>query len=114
MQRKYIAACIAGTLILSGCAGHMHSPYRDGRPPIGLQISFIAKAPPPPRRVTIPPRPVIGAIWIDGYWNWTGVRFVWVDGFWDRNPPRNRIWEKSRWVHSNQGWYRTPGRWKER
>lgn len=112
MKTKIIAACLSGTLLLSGCAGHRHPYYGHGPAPIGLQISFIARSPPPPRRVAIPPRPVTGAIWIDGYWNWTGVRFVWVDGFWERNPPKGKSWEKHRWVHTKRGWYQQPGRWR--
>jgi hypothetical protein len=112
MNLKILAACLAGTLLLSGCAGHRHPFYGHGRAPTGLQVSFIVQSPPPPRRVVIPPRPIAHAIWIDGYWNWTGIRFVWVDGFWERNPPRGKTWEKHRWIHTDRGWYQKPGRWK--
>ncbi len=114
MQMKFFVTCLSGALLLSGCAGHRHPPYGHGRVPVGLQVTFITQAPPPPRRVAISPAPVAGAIWIDGYWNWTGARFVWVDGFWDRNPPRGNVWERSRWMHTKRGWYRKPGRWRKR
>ena len=111
---RILAASVAGMLLLSGCAGHRHPYYVHGPVPAGLQVSFIVQSPPAPRRVTVPPRPVKSAIWIDGYWDWTGVRFVWVDGYWNRNPPPGQVWERSRWIHTNRGWYRTPGRWRRR
>ena len=100
-------------LALAGCAVHYHPYYRHGPPPpASASIVFAPNAPPPPRRVAIPPRPSTTAIWIDGYWNWTGVQFVWVDGFWERNPPHGRNWERGRWTHTSRGWYWTPGRWR--
>ena len=112
MKTEIIAACLSGALLLSACAGHRHPYYGHGRAPVGPQISFIARSPPPPRHVAVPPQPVAGAIWIDGYWNWAGARFVWVDGYWERNPPPGRTWERHRWIHTKRGWYQQPGRWR--
>lgn len=103
------AAAAAGAL--SGCG-----PGFYGRGPVGVDLSivYVRTAPPPPRFVPRPPAPSATAIWIDGYWNWTGVTFVWVDGYWERNPPPGRTWEPGGWVQTPQGWYRQPGRWVER
>lgn len=94
----------------SGCWAHYH--YRHGPPAASVGVVYVRRAPPPPRHVRIPPRPAPTAIWIDGYWRWSGVEFVWVEGFWDRNPPPGKVWAPGRWVHTSRGWYWQPGRWR--
>jgi hypothetical protein len=70
----------------------------------------IVKAPPaPPRRVVVRPGPpCVGAIWVEGYWRYTGARFVWVRGHWI--PPRRGYhFVQPRWhVHAGHYYY-TPG-----
>lgn len=99
-----------GALLASGCWVHYH--YRHGPAPVSPSVVFVRRAPPPPLRPRIPPRPAATAIWIGGYWRWSGVDFVWVDGFWERRPPVGRVWVRDKWIHTNRGWYRRPGRWK--
>lgn len=105
-----IAGAAAIAAAASGC--WVHYNYRHGPPPVGLRIVYVDRAPPPPRRVRIPPRPIAGAVWIDGYWRWTGVQYVWIDGFWHRNPPPGRTWRPGRWVHTKHGWYWEEGGWR--
>ena len=51
------------------------------------RIVIVEAPPPPPRRIVLRPEPpFVGAIWVEGYWRHTGVRFVWVRGHWI--PPR--------------------------
>lgn len=104
-------AVVFGTIaaMTSGCWYHYH--YRHGPAPVAASVSYIRVTPPPHHR-TLPPRPSPSAIWISGYWRWTGVEFVWSDGFWERNPPPNKIWRDGRWVHTHQGWYWVPGHWQ--
>jgi len=114
MTRKpaFLAGAAALALVtLTACAGY-GGPYRHyGPPPAG--VIYITTAPPPPRTVIIPPRPSPIAVWISGYWSWTGVEFVWIDGRWDRNPPHaGAVWVPDQWVKTKHGWYRHPGRWK--
>lgn len=101
---------IVTTLGLGGC--HYHGPYRHGPVVAGGGVVYVqTRPPPPPRYVPPPPRPTPLAIWIAGYWNWTGVQFVWVDGRWDPSPPRYKVWAPDQWIHTDRGWYRQPGRW---
>jgi hypothetical protein len=113
MTRKsaLLGAAVLSLAAVTACAGY-GGPYRHaGPPPAG--IVYIRTAPPPVRTVIIPPRPSASAVWISGYWNWTGATFVWVDGRWDRNPPRaGAQWVPDHWIRTNKGWYRQPGRWK--
>ncbi len=95
-----------GTLGLSGCNHYAPNPSS-----VSVSAIYIDQAPPPRPRIVVPPAPNSIAVWIDGYWNWTGVQFVWVDGFWDPNPPQALHWVRDRWAQSNRGWYRQPGQW---
>jgi len=75
----------------------------------------IVEAPPPrPRRVVVRPEPpCVGAIWVEGYWRYTGARFVWVRGHWI--PPRHGYrFVQPRWhVHAGYHYY-TPGYYRPR
>jgi len=94
----------------SGCWVHYH--YRHGPPLTSVNVGYIRYAPPSPRRVRIPPRPIPRAVWIGGYWRWTGDRYDWRDGYWDRRPPHGKVWRPGRWVHTKRGWYWEPGHWR--
>ncbi|HXI87177.1 MAG TPA: hypothetical protein VNH64_06935 [Parvularculaceae bacterium] len=110
LTRNLTAALIgAGALLASGC----WATFWDGGyygPTAGAV--YVHSAPPPAPHYVVPPRPVIGAIWIGGYWRWSGARYDWVDGYWDRSPPPRKRWQPGRWSHAQPGWYWTPGRWR--
>jgi hypothetical protein len=70
----------------------------------------IVEAPPPPPRVVVVPAepPCVGAIWVEGHWQHTGVRFVWVGGHWI-TPRYGYAFVQPRWhVHAGHHYY-TPG-----
>jgi hypothetical protein len=70
----------------------------------------IVEAPPPPRQVVLvrPPPPWSGAIWVEGHWQFTGLRFVWVRGHWIA-PRYGYAFVQPRWhVHAGHHYY-TPG-----
>lgn len=106
---KLSLLCLAA-FATSGCWVHYH--YRHGPPAVVFDATYVRWAPPPPRHVRIPPRPAPAAVWLGGYWRWTGVDYVWVDGFWERNPPYAKVWTPGRWIHTSRGWYWRPGHWR--
>lgn len=67
---------------------------------------------PPTRRIqeSRPRRPNARAVWIDGYWSWTGNRHQWVRGHWDANP-RGK-WAAASWQKKAGLWIFIPGRWR--
>ncbi|NNE18156.1 MAG: hypothetical protein HKN10_06740 [Myxococcales bacterium] len=73
------------------------------------RVVVVHAPPPPPRRVVVrPERPCVGAIWVEGYWRYTGVRFVWVRAHWIA-PRDGYRFVPPRW-HVHAGYhYHTPG-----
>jgi len=73
------------------------------------RVVIVDAPPPPPRRVVVRPAPpCVGAIWVEGYWQYTGLRFVWVRGHWVA-PRDGYRFVQPRWhVHAGYHYY-TPG-----
>lgn len=103
MKNRKLLTVLLASLLLGACAaipadgGYRHEPVRV--------------APPPPYVEYIGPPPVIGHVWISGYWNWGGVRYVWVPGYWV--PPRHGYhWVPHRWDRHGDHWRRKDGHWE--
>ena len=69
---------------------------------------------------TAPPAPLVeyrglppglGYVWIDGYWNWGGVRYVWMPGRWV-NPPHGQVWVPRVWQRDGERWRSLGGHWE--
>lgn len=78
------------------------------------QVVIVEAPPSPPPRIVVRPQPpCVGAIWVAGYWRYTGARFVWVRGHWI--PPRHGYhFVQPRWhVHAGHHYY-TPGYFRPR
>ena len=85
--------------------------YAYQPPPPPVQPEVVETAPPPPIEEIRPPIPFGGAVWIDGYWHWSGVRFIWVGGRWSA-PPSGYVWRPYRWDRREDGrWQHEHGHW---
>jgi hypothetical protein len=83
-------------------------------PPPPVQEVVIDAAPPPLLEEVRPSQPFDNAVWIPGYWHWSGGRHVWVAGRWSAQPAGYR-WEDHRWEHRKDGkWQPDGGRWNRR
>ncbi|HJV97455.1 MAG TPA: hypothetical protein VJ608_15535 [Albitalea sp.] len=101
---------LAGLLlvaVLSGCVVAPAPYYGYG----GDEV--VAVAPPPPREEYIGVAPVVGQIWIGGYWGWSGGRHVWIGGHWEAPRPGYH-WVPHRWQHERDGWRLHHGHWDRR
>ncbi len=52
-------------------------------------------APPPPVYAYAAPvaaYPGYGYVWVNGYWNWVGARYVWQPGYYARPPYVGAVW----------------------
>ena len=75
-----------------------------------VAVPFAPRAPPVE---FIPPRPVSGAVWVDGSWEWSGGRYVWAFGSW-MLPPSGAL--RARWVvvrrDADGQMFFAPARWR--
>ena len=112
---------LVGSLALAGC--EVYVP-RSGRmiiaPPPGRVVvepppgGIIVETEPPPLVVeTVPPLPGVGFIWIAGYWNWGGHRWVWERGHYERRPHEAAVWHRPMVEVRGGHRYFVPGRWEQ-
>ena len=73
---------------------------------IGIRIG----PPPPLRAVRIPPPPRPNVVFVPGYWQPRGPRYVWRNGYWAQPPSRGAYWVQPRY---SRGRYYT-GYWDSR
>lgn len=109
-----LATAAAALLMLGGCVVYPNDPYYAapgyayGAPgPV-----VVAPTAPPPLIVEnygVAPYP--GAVWIGGYWSWSGGRHVWTHGHWESPRPGYR-WAPRRWERSGNGWQQHGGHWE--
>jgi hypothetical protein len=106
-----LAAALAVT-VLTGC---VVAPYPavatapvDAGPVVTTPV-----APPPPYVEVVPVMPFPGAIWIGGYWTWTGHAHSWIPGRWERPRP-GYVWSPPRWEQRGGTWHQHPGYWHRR
>ena len=99
-SKTLIAALLAGMAMLSGCVVAPAPVYRE---PVYIE--------PPPPRVEYPGYPpIVGYVWIGGFWTWTGHRHEWVPGRWEAPRPGYR-WVAPRWEREGNHWRQHDGRW---
>src|SRR5579863_1809748 len=77
------------------------------------QVGVVVRvAPPAPIVEHYGPPPHPGWVWISGYHNWNGHRYVWVRGHWVRPPRPDAVWVAHHWEQRNGGWVLIEGHWR--
>lgn len=76
--------------------------------PAGAQI-YVQIAPPAPRHEVVPVERR-GYVWVPGYWNWNGRRYVWVAGHSVRGH-RGAHWVPNQWAQDHGRWRMNRGHW---
>lgn len=107
MKRTLLMTILAGTMFaVAGCAVYPEQdPYYD-------YDALVVRVPPPPPLVEyVGSPPVVGYVWIGGYWNWIGTRYVWVPGRWEAPRP-GYVWVPRRWERYDDHWRPHGGRWE--
>lgn len=87
--------------------GHWDVPESD----LASATIEAPSVPPPPQAEAIPPAPGPGLLWVGGFWQWDGARFVWVAGKWE--PARSdATWRAPSWRIQGAGAVFVPGGWE--
>ena len=66
--------------------------------------------PPEPMRETRPPPPDAQAVWVAGYWHWSGMQYTWIPGHWENAPP-GASWRAPRYSIREGTYFYEPGSW---
>jgi len=69
-------------------------------------------SPPSPQVEVVGVAPFAGAVWIGGYYRWSGAGWVWVRGYWGRPPWPRAHWIGGRWTRQGGGWVWVGGYWR--
>jgi hypothetical protein len=75
---------------------------------------MVVAAPPPPPLVEVRSAPKDPqALWIPGYWHWTGIQYAWIPGHWEIAPPGTR-WRRPQYTVREGVYVYEPGGWMRR
>jgi len=78
----------------------------------GGYVAYRVPAPPPPQVGAVGFAPGPGYVWIDGFWDLRGSRWVWVNGRWSRPPRAGAVWVPDRWDRHGERWRYNRGHWR--
>src|SRR5688572_25854025 len=79
-------------------------------PPRGVVVSGPPPAPVPEQR---PNPPNQQAVWVPGYWHWTGMQYAWITGHWDAPPP-GAIWAAPQVTQKDGRFFYESGGWQNK
>jgi hypothetical protein len=70
--------------------------------------------PPPPQPDVVVAQPAPQAIWVTGYWAYTGEgrRYVWIPGHWEMPPPQYHTYVAPHWASTTNGYVYVQGYWR--
>ncbi len=98
----------ASAALLSGCVVAPVEP----RGMAYSQAEYVDMQPPAPMYEQVGPPPVVGYVWITGYWLRHLGRYSWMGGHWAAPPRGGARWAPHRWERGNGGWRLHEGHWR--
>jgi hypothetical protein len=98
MRKTFAGLFLAGVLFV-GAASAAEVIVRVG-PPAPVRIGPVGVAPAP------------GYVWVNGYHEWVGARYVWHEGAWVLPPRPRAVWVEHRWVRRHDGYVFVRGYWR--
>ncbi len=79
---------------------------------VPVQPVLVVQEPPPPRSEVVGVAPSSAHVWVPGYWQWTGRKYVWHGGHWEKRPTTGATYVEGHWEKQPQGWVWVPGMWR--
>lgn len=58
------------------------------------------------------PQPSPNAVWVPGYWEWTGAQYVWAPGYWAVPPAGCTVFVQGGWIFHGGGYYYRRPYWR--
>ena len=107
VRRVALGAVIS--VVVGGLAGCVVYPTE----PVHSTV-YVPVAPPAPLQEVVTVAPVVGMVWVPGYWTWTGVRYQWYTGRWAYPPAGRGYWHPGYWQQTPRGHFYVQGRWHAR
>ncbi|QNP49352.1 YXWGXW repeat-containing protein [Diaphorobacter aerolatus] len=113
-SRFGLAAAALSAVTLTGCIvapvgqPYYNDPYSNIPDTQAYAPIYAPIAPPAPYVETVPVAPYVGAVWIGGYWNWSGGRHAWVPGRYVHGRP-GYGWSPRTWSPGPRGGYQMRG-----
>ena len=106
---KAIAAVftVLAALSASGCVVEAGTSASVGG---GVAVSG---PPPQPMPEARPQPPDAQAVWVAGYWHWSGMQYTWIPGHWENAPP-GASWRAPRYSIREGTYFYEPGSWSRR
>jgi hypothetical protein len=112
---------VIATLLALATSSCVISPYPQARsggyyPPGHYQGApedpgvIVDMPPPAPYVEVVPLIPFVGALWLGGYWGWSGGRHQWVPGRWEQ-PRAGYGWRPHAWSQQGGRWHLREGGW---
>jgi hypothetical protein len=94
----------------AGCREKKHTVRYENEP----EVIYVQEPPPPLIVENCPPCPAQNYVWINGYWCWSGKKYVWKKGRWV--PPRHHgeYWIEPRYEKHRHGYRYVPGYWDKK
>jgi hypothetical protein len=109
MTKELLAGISTALLLMSGGGGcvveTVHAPS---------SAVAVSGPPPDPMQENRPPTPPSArAIWVAGYWHWTGMQYTWIPGHWEQAPPPGARWRAPHYSLRDGTYFYEPGGWTE-
>jgi len=84
-----------------------------GAPRRRSRVVYQDSPPPPPPKVaeTVSPSPAANAVWIPGFWDYTGSSYIWNTGHWEIPPPVARQYVSPHWENRGGTYVWVRGYW---
>jgi YXWGXW repeat-containing protein len=110
---RTLAVAALCSAALPACVVAPAQPYPYGYSEPAGSVVVTDVAPPAPYYEPVPVAPYPGAIWIGGYWGWSGGRHTWIGGHYEHARP-GYAWQPHRWEHRDGRWHLHEGHWARR
>lgn len=98
MKRLMLLTLMAGAL--TACSGRTIVVRNPPPMPRPVRVGVVGYAPGP------------NYVWVDGYHDWRGNRYVWVPGAWVRPPRAKAVWAPGRFTPRGGNHVWISGHWR--